>query len=282
MFLETLEKMRGLFGIILHCYCLMPNHFHLVIATPSGNLSRAMAWLQTTYTIRFNRKYRRSGHLFQGRYKAHLVEADNYGMELVRYIHLNPVRPRKKSDPVPVERMKSLEAYEWSSHGHYLGHARQAKPEVSTEWLGFWHGEMGAARREYRKFMKSAFGRQVVTPWGNLKGGLVLGGEKLWEKAKKLIRGTVAKENVRWTSRASLEAARRRIGRLIADEEDKRVRIWMRVELGGEAMTAIARELGYKDGSGIHRVVQRLNTRAEEDEALKKRVLQLRKAAGSE
>ena len=171
LFLETLEKMRGRFGILLHCYCLMPNHFHLVIETPSGNLSRAMAWLQTTYTIRFNRKYRRSGHLFQGRYKAHLVEADNYGMELVRYIHLNPVRPRKKSDPVPVERMKSFEVYEWSSHGHYLGKGWQAKPEVSTEWLGFWHGEVGAARRGVpRKFMKSAFGHEVETPLGEFEG----------------------------------------------------------------------------------------------------------------
>jgi len=281
LFLGTLEEMRGRFGILLHCYCLMPNHFHLVMKTPSGNLSQAMAWLQTTYTIRFNRKYRRSGHLFQGRYKAHLVEADHYGMELVRYIHLNPVRPRKKSDPVPVERMKSFEAYEWSSHGHYLGKGRHAKPEVSTEWLGFWHEEVRAARREYRKFMKSAFGRELETPWGNLKGGLVLGGEKLWEKAKKLIKGNASKEYVRWTSHASSKAAGRKIAKLIADEADERLKIWMRVELGGERMAEIGRELGYKDGSGVHRVVQRLNARAEEDEALKRRMLQLRKQASS-
>ncbi|MGB8356420.1 MAG: transposase [Chthoniobacteraceae bacterium] len=281
IFLDTLEKMRERFGVILHCYCLMPNHFHLVMETPAGNLSRAMGWLQTTYTIRFNRKYRRSGHLFQGRYKAHLVEADNYGMELVRYIHLNPVRPKKKSDPVPVERWESLEAYEWSSHGHYLGKGRQAKPEVTTEWLGFWHGELGAARREYRKFIKSAFGREVETPWTALKGGLVLGSEKLLEKAKGLIKGKEGKENVKWARKTSSKEARRRIGRLVTDEEDKRMKIWIRVELGGETMTAMARELGYKDGSGVHRVVHRLNARAEEDALLKKRMGKLRKAAGS-
>ena len=250
--------------------------------TPTGNLSRAMGWLQTTYTIRFNRKYRRSGHLFQGRYKAHLVEADNYGMELVRYIHLNPVRPKKKSDPVPAERMESLEAYEWSSHGHYLGKGRQAKPEVTTEWLGFWHGELGAARREYRKFIKAAFGREVETPWTALKGGLVLGSEKFWEKAKGLIKGKEGKENVKWARKVSSKEARRRIGRLVADEEDKRMKIWIRVELGGETMTTMARELGYKDGSGVHRVVHRLNARAEKDASLKKWMVKLRKEAGSE
>ena len=62
----------------------MPNHYHLLVETPRGNLSRAVGWLQTTYTIRFNRRYRRSGHLFQGRFKAQLVEADAYAMELIR------------------------------------------------------------------------------------------------------------------------------------------------------------------------------------------------------
>jgi len=64
LFLGTLEEMRVRFGIVIHCYCLMPNHFHLLMETPLANLSRAMGWLQTTYTSRFNRRHRRSGHLF--------------------------------------------------------------------------------------------------------------------------------------------------------------------------------------------------------------------------
>ena len=164
LFLETLEQMRVRFGIILHCFCLMPNHFHLVVETPLGNLARGMAWLQTTYTIRFNRKYRRCGHLFQGRYKAHLVEADEYAMELVRYIQLNPVRPRKKSDPIAMERMGSLDAYEWSSDRDYLGRRRTSVVQVATDWLSFWAGEKRKARREYRKFIRAAFGREVERP----------------------------------------------------------------------------------------------------------------------
>ena len=281
LFLEALEQMRVRFGIILHCFCLMPNHFHLVLETPLGNLSRGMAWLQTTYTIRFNRKYRRCGHLFQGRYKAHLVEADEYAMELVRYIHLNPVRPRKKGDLITGERMGSLEAYEWSSHGDYLGRRREPVAQVTTDWLGFWAGEKRRARREYRKFIRAAFGREVETPWKRLKGGLVLGSEKLWEKAKEVVERNAAKESVHWVSQARWKATRRKVANLVGEEADERLRIWIRVELGGERMTAVGRELGYRDGSGVHRVVQRLNLRAEQDRKLRKRMLQLRQATSS-
>ena len=74
-FLETLGEMAERFGVRVLAYCLMPNHYHLVMDTPRANLSQAMGWLQTTYTVRFNRRHRRAGHLFQGRFKAQLVDA---------------------------------------------------------------------------------------------------------------------------------------------------------------------------------------------------------------
>ena len=82
-FLETLAEVVPQFGLRLHAYCVMPNHYHLVLGTPRANLSRAMGWLQTTYTARFNARPRRSEHLFQGRFKAQLVEADEYARWLV-------------------------------------------------------------------------------------------------------------------------------------------------------------------------------------------------------
>ena len=77
-FLETLEEAVGRFGVVVHAYCLLDNHYHLLLQTPRANLTGAAGWLQTTYSIRFNRRHKRSGHLFQGRFKAHLVEADLY------------------------------------------------------------------------------------------------------------------------------------------------------------------------------------------------------------
>ena len=124
-FLDTLAEAVERFGLRLHAFCLMGNHYHLVLGTPHANLSRALGWLQTTYTVRFNARHRRRGHLFQGRFKAELVEADEYGQWLVEYVHLNPVRPRAKTAPVPVERAVELAQYRWSSHRAYAGLARQ-------------------------------------------------------------------------------------------------------------------------------------------------------------
>ena len=119
--LETLAEMVERFGVRVHAYCLMPNHYHLLVGTPRGNLSRAIGWLQVTYTVRFNRRHRRSGHLFQGRFKAQLVEADEYARWLVVYVHLNPVRPRRKGEIIAGERARELDRYEWSSHRDYAG-----------------------------------------------------------------------------------------------------------------------------------------------------------------
>ena len=77
---------------------------------------------------RFNRRHRRSGHLYQGRFKAHLVEADGYARQLLKYIHLNPVRPKDKRTPIPVERREELAAYRWSSHPAYAAVAGVAAP----------------------------------------------------------------------------------------------------------------------------------------------------------
>src|SRR5271163_1188229 len=87
MFLATLGQASEEFGLRIHAYCLMPNHYHLLVETPRANLSRAMGWLQTTYSVRFNRRHRRSGHLFQGRFKAHLVDGEDYARQLLCYVN---------------------------------------------------------------------------------------------------------------------------------------------------------------------------------------------------
>jgi putative transposase len=99
-FLEYLESSVQRYNAIIHAYCLMDNHYHLLLETPDGNLSRIMAHINGAYTMYFNIKRKRFGHLFQGRYKAILVEADEYAEELSRYIHLNPVRANIKINGV--------------------------------------------------------------------------------------------------------------------------------------------------------------------------------------
>lgn len=114
LLLDLLGKAVDRFGWILTAYGLMPNHFHLVMELISANLSRGMQWLNGTYAQAFNRRHDRVGHLFQGRFKAFLVDKENYMLEVLRYVVLNPVRAKMVSRP---------EDYAWSSHRATVGEA---------------------------------------------------------------------------------------------------------------------------------------------------------------
>lgn len=275
LFLKTLQTMLERFGIVLHCYCLMPNHYHLVVETPRANLSQAFAWLQTTYTVRYNRKHKRYGHLFQGRYKAHLIEADEYARHLINYIHLNPVRPRNKNDLIPVERRKTLDSYLWSSHREYLG--KRQSGWVNTDWLSYWATKERQAKRLYAQEIQEWFGRSIPDPWEQLRGGIVLGSEKLWEKAQSLLDRPTAKHEIRWKEKQSQSQIDNLIRELLRLENDPKIQLWIRIRLGGQRQADIAQEQGYRDGSGVFRVVNRLEARASRNRDLGKKLEGLRR-----
>lgn len=113
-FLSCLHSATERFHTSVCLYCLMDNHYHLLLETERGNLSTVLHHINSLYTGYFNRMYHRTGHLFQGRYKAILVEKETYALELSRYIHLNPVRARLVRKP---------EDYVWSSYRVYIGAA---------------------------------------------------------------------------------------------------------------------------------------------------------------
>ena len=122
-FLEYLGKANERFSVIIHTYCLMSNHFHLLVQTPEPNLSRAMQWINVSYATYFNRKRGRCGHLFQGRFKAILIDADGYLKHLSRYIHVNPVRAKIVSTP---------SKYQWSSYSAYIGKEKTPQLKIHT------------------------------------------------------------------------------------------------------------------------------------------------------
>lgn len=276
-FLEALAEAVQRFGLRVHAYCLMPNHYHLVLGTPRGNLSRAMGWLQTTYTARFNARHRRRGHLFQGRFKAQLVEADEYARWLVEYVHLNPVRPRRKGERIAPERAAELARYRWSSHRVYAGLERKPAAWLCLDWLAYWGRRRGPAQAQYRQAMRRAFGRQANNPWRQLRGGLVLGGEGLYRKARQLTERKGGLEEARWTLSQEAVEVRERVRRLVETERDDRVRMWARVRLGGERGVEVAREYGYADGSGVTQVVKRWEAGVGTDRNLAKKMAELTK-----
>ena len=114
-FLENLADSAAIYQVRVYLYCLMPNHFHLLVETPQGNLDRFMGRLLTGYTVYFNRRHQRVGHLMQGRYGAQVVEGNDYLLKLSRYIHLNPVQVHDISEWPLTERLRLLRDYRWSS-----------------------------------------------------------------------------------------------------------------------------------------------------------------------
>src|SRR5437016_13111861 len=115
LFLEKLKVSIEIYGVKLHAYVLMSNHFHFIAETPKANLSEFMRHFNIGYTGGYNRRHRRVGHLYQGRYKAILVEGDIYLLELSRYLHLNPIRIKPHKGKGFAEQRRVLEKYRWSS-----------------------------------------------------------------------------------------------------------------------------------------------------------------------
>jgi putative transposase len=207
------HRLRELFGeccerfaLRIHGYVLMPNHYHLIVETPEMGLSRAMQWLNVSYTVWFNRRHGRSGHLFQGRFRSVLVESERWGAELSRYVHLNPVRvtqfglgktqqSERRVGLAPVrskrevaERIAALREFRWSSYRAYIG------LEKPPSWLsvdvlrGSIGGPRGKSRESYRAYVEEAIREGVLeSPFEKVQAQVVLGGATLMQKAQKLL-----------------------------------------------------------------------------------------------
>lgn len=178
-FLTCLGEACERYGLLVHSFCLMTNHYHLVIETPHGNLSAAMHWLNSSYATRFNRHHRQHGHLFRGRYKSLLVDADAYLTWLSRYIHLNPVRGRMTAAPAE---------YRWSSYRSFVDRARIPEWLQTGLVLSRFGRLRGAAQDAYRRFVE---GTPEEAPDAHiarcLREGDVLGGKSFLDSLGKIL-----------------------------------------------------------------------------------------------
>lgn len=162
-FIEYLSLAVDRYELKIHTYCLMSNHYHLLVETLQPNLSQAIKWINVSYATYFNRKRQRSGHLFQGRFKAIVVNADEYLKQLSRYIHLNPIRANM------VEHVKG---YQWSSY-RALGGYKKGPGWLETRWL---LSLFGNDRKKYRQFVEKAQKEKIQDPSKDVVRGLILGG----------------------------------------------------------------------------------------------------------
>jgi putative transposase len=176
MFFDVLAGVRERFNWVIHADCLMTNHYHLLVETPDGNLSKGMRELNGVYTQRFNRVHQRVGHVFQGRYKAILIQKEAYLLEVARYVVLNPVRARM---------VRSPEDYPWSSYRAMVGE------DAAPEWLetrailsAFGRTEADAVAG-YRSFV--AAGKVQPSPCASVKQQVFLGSDAFVETMQRKI-----------------------------------------------------------------------------------------------
>jgi putative transposase len=184
-FLERLEKVLTETKTACYAWALIPNHFHLLLQTGSTSISTVMRRLLTGYALYYNRKHRRHGHLFQNRFKSILCQKDSYFLELVRYIHLNPIRARI------VDNLEELNKYDYCGHSVIIGR-KKAEWQDIQEVLGMFGDHIGSARRSYRSFVGKGISegkRQDLTGGGLLRSA---GG---WEGVKALREEQVYQRN---------------------------------------------------------------------------------------
>jgi putative transposase len=165
LFLQILADVCERYNWVVHAYCLMSNHYHLLVETPDANLSQGMRQLNGVFTQSTNRKHHRVGHLFQGRYKAILVDKDAYLLELCRYIVLNPVRANMVSSP---------EEWPWSSWHCMLGNVESPLWLSTDTLLVQFAKNRQDAIQSYIDFVKSGIGKTV---WDTLRHQIFLGDE---------------------------------------------------------------------------------------------------------
>ena len=206
-FVAILEETVGRFRLRLHGYVLMVNHYHLVVETPEANLSRAMQWLNVNYSTWFNRRHRRSGHLFQGRFKSIIVDPQEWGLVLSRYVHLNPLRTSEhamskiqrqevatgKRKPVAAreikERLLALNSYLWSSYRAFAGYEPEPAWLETAGVARLIGGKDGSWRRKYRALVEEGAAEGASSPWPALEAQVVLGNQVLLENARSQIKG---------------------------------------------------------------------------------------------
>ena len=193
VFLDRLAKEVLQQGWVLYAFCLMGNHYHLLLETPEPNLVQGMRRLNGVYTQAFNRRHRRVGHVLQGRYKSILVDKDAYLRELCRYVVLNPVRAGM---------VASVEDWHWSSYLPTAGEIPCPPWLDAAAVLGLF-GEGTAGRRAYERFV--AQGLKQASPWEALKGQIYLGSEAFHAQMQKRLPGKTPKG----VSRGQINPARR-------------------------------------------------------------------------
>jgi REP element-mobilizing transposase RayT len=283
-FLEYLEKAVKRFSIIIHTYCLMTNHYHLLIETTQPNLSLAIQWLNVSYAAYYNKKRQRSGHLFQGRFKSVLVEADEYFKPLSRYIHLNPVRARMVASP---------DEFLWSSYPAFIGKIKT--PDwLETEFLLATFGnKKKEAAKNYRAYVEGVDIKTLKDPAADIIGGFILGDTDFanWVKDTFLLLRNDEKE-IPQLKRLKPKVSLEKILQVVSDEfgcskekilekghkknKARSLATYLARDLSGTTCSKLGNFFGGVSGAAITMGYNKITKEMAEDKRLKRKVVKLK------
>lgn len=269
-FCSYLASASERYGAVVHVWCLMSNHYHLLVETPAGNLSQIMRHINGAYTNYFNTKRKRAGHLLQGRYKAILVEKDAYALELSRYIHLNPVRAGLCKRP---------EDHVWSSYRCYTGQLSTPGWLQRREILAY----VDNNSERYRSFVEDGLREEIKSPFASVVGSAILGEPEFVRNMEEHHLSTtdrhrdlpaLRKIGRRWTLEEILNAVDATIG---ADSPlARKIAIHLCHRLSGTKLREIGERFGIGE-SAVSQESRRLAMRLKDDESLSRQVEEVRK-----
>jgi putative transposase len=265
--LDWLRRSVETYGWRLHAFVLMNNHEHLYVQTPRANLSAGMQFLNGSYTSYFNRRHRRAGQMFQGRYRAQVVEDEGYYLELSRYIHLNPCRARLVDRP---------QQWRWSSYAGYVDVRRRLPWMTYTRVLGEFgrlRGGQAAARRAYRQFVNAGLAGKLESPWAQAASGLVIGSLPFIEQIRQRLddhgsdTASPQLKGLRWrpSLAAIVAATAKQFGtsaselrrRSRADDASRAVAAQVARVRYGYGTLEVSTALGYRSHGGVVAALQR-------------------------
>jgi putative transposase len=255
----------------LLCYCLLSNHVHLLLETPQGNLSRMMQAFQTSYTVSWNRQHQRTGHVFEQRYKAFLVDKDNYLLQVSRYIHLNPVAAGIVERP---------QDYRWSSYRAYL-RARNTAGLRRELILGHFGGQPEEKIGRYREFVEGALRREEVGVELPIVKQAFVGDEAFAERAwRKVMQGPA--NAGRYGLAAIMQAVHEVTGiepeGFASGTKEERLQrgrelfMYMARRYSGASLQEIVRWLGVRDVSTVSHGVRRAEKRLKEEGSFRQQI----------
>lgn len=270
-FLAVLAHAVERYRLILHAYILMDNHYHLLVETREANLAQALRHLNGVYTSAFNRTHRRVGHLFQGRYKAVMVDKESYLAELSRYLHLNPVRTKQP---------RALARYPWSSYWDYIGR-RPAPPWLTrTMVLGAFGGPGRTGERRYRAFVEAGAKTGVTSPWDRVVAQVALGNEAFVAGIRRQVARVAVASDREVPSRRHLaarptweaiaravETAQPQLDALTTgrrSDPGRAVLVYLARERGGLSLKDVGRRIGREDAT-VSQVARRVAERRRAD-----------------